>query len=503
MAPSSQDAPGEPASIHRTRRRCRTPCLPRLAKLARASCIVIGSVPISSLSSPFAAFSPVTRMSRSSPRTPPARRIPHPLATPRPTRACPAHGSGRPARWRGRPRFQQRVTAISGNAELAMESLPPDAAARNSVHEDPRGRRYVATLTRQLLRLPHRQTLHPRVVDLNTVVAGCEPGVAGLIGEARFRLETHSPRNASPILGGPGQIEQVLVNLVVNSRDAMPGGGRVQIETTEVVDRHPDPIRWPGLSARQSSTSPYATRDPAWTAKRASAAFDPFFTTKAQAEKAPAWLRDGLRNRGAIRRLDLHRQRAGTRRPPSPRTSARLPPRRHRRWHRSSHPRLRRLGKGETVLVVEDESAVREPLARAPHQQGYVVLEAKTVFTVSRSAHNTRTPSISWSAMSACRGSSALTWSPRLRAERPGLRAMFACQATRRSDGGAPAPLIAAQLLEKPFTVLRSSAGCKRHSTARRRNTGTGPIPGRSPRPERQPESRLAEMRSPAASKSP
>jgi signal transduction histidine kinase/CheY-like chemotaxis protein len=347
--------------------------------------------------------------------------------------------------------FNNILTAISGNAELAMGSLPPDAAARDDLDEIRAGVTRAATLTRQLLAFSRRQTLHPRVVDLNAVVAGCEPMLGRLIGE-HIRLETHLARNISPILADPGQIEQVLVNLVVNSRDAMPGGGRVQIETTEVVIAVPDPIRWPGLSPARyvrlavRDTGSGMDRD---TRKRA---FEPFFTTKAQGKGTGLGLATvyGIitQSEGSIfidSEPGIGTTVAAYFRPTAAKASSALSP---------VSPSASRpvTGKGETILVVEDESAVREPLARALRQQGYVVLEAEDgVHGLEVSAQHAHAIDLVVSDVRMPRliGPDMVA---QLRAERPGLRAMFVSGYTS-FDRGVPAPLIAAQLLEKPFTL--------------------------------------------------
>ena len=347
--------------------------------------------------------------------------------------------------------FNNILTAISGNAELAMESLPPDAAARDDLHEIRAGVTRASTLTRQLLAFSRRQTLHPRVVDLNTVIAGCEPMLARLIGE-HVRLETHLARNASPILADPGQIEQVLVNLVVNARDAMPGGGRIQIETSEVVIAAADPVRWPGLTPARYVR--LAVRDSGCgmdrdTRKRA---FEPFFTTKPQGKGTGLGLATvyGIitQSEGSIF-IDSEPGRGTTVAAYFRPTAARTPP------LQSSGSGIARppiASKGETILVVEDEPSVREPMARALRLQGYVVLEAEDgvhgLEVSARHAHeidlvvsDVRMPRLIGPDMVA-----------QLRAERPGLRAMFVSGYTSM-DRGVPPSLLGGQLLEKPFTL--------------------------------------------------
>ncbi len=347
--------------------------------------------------------------------------------------------------------FNNILTAISGNAELAMESLPLDSSARDDLHEIRAGVTRASALTRQLLAFSRRQTLHPRVVDLNTVVAGCEPMLARLIGE-HVHLETHLARNVSSILADPGQIEQVLVNLVVNARDAMPGGGRVQIETGEVVITQPDPVRWPGLVPGRHVRLSVRDTGCGMDRETRKRAFEPFYTTKPQGKGTGLGLAtvygivtqseglifiDSEPGLGTTVAAYFRPTAARSPSPPLPASSAGARP---------------AAGKGETILVVEDEPAVRQPIARALRQQGYVVLEAEDGMhglDVSARHANAIDLVISDVRMPRLIGPAMVD---RLRSERPGLRAMFVSGHTS-ADRGVPPSLIAAQLLEKPFTL--------------------------------------------------
>lgn len=347
--------------------------------------------------------------------------------------------------------FNNILTAISGNAELAMESLPPDAAARGDLREIRAGVTRASSLTRQLLAFSRRQTLHARVVDLNAVVAGCEAMLERLIGE-HVHLEMHLTRGVSAIIADPGQIEQVLVNLVVNSRDAMPGGGRVRIDTGDVVVAAADPVRLPGLAP--GSYVRLAVRDTGsgmdWeTRKRA---FEPFYTTKAQGKGTGLGLATvyGIvtQSEGSVF-IDSEPGHGTTVaayfRPTTATAPSLAPPQMH-------DERTPVTGKGETILVVEDESAVREPMVRALRKQGYVVLEAEDGLhglevsaqhgdAIDLVVSDVRMPRLIGPAMV-----------ERLRNERPGLRAMFV-SGYASLDRGAPGSLIAPGLLEKPFTL--------------------------------------------------
>ncbi|MBV9109684.1 MAG: PAS domain S-box protein, partial [Gemmatimonadetes bacterium] len=129
--------------------------------------------------------------------------------------------------------FNNLLTAINGYADLAAEEVPPGSAAREYAAEIRAAGGRAAGLTRQLLAFSRRQVLEPRLVELNAVAGGLEKMLRRVISEdveLVFRLDP----GATPVFADPGQLDQVLLNLAVNARDAMPRGGRMVIETEAV-----------------------------------------------------------------------------------------------------------------------------------------------------------------------------------------------------------------------------------------------------------------------------
>src|SRR5207245_7445120 len=122
------------------------------------------------------------------------------------------------------------LTAIAGYAELALGELPPGQAARADVEEIRRAAERAGSVTRQLLAFSRKQLLEPRVFDLNATVAAIARLISRLLGP-EVRVETRLADAVLPILGDPGQIEQALINLAVNARDAMPSGGQLTLAT--------------------------------------------------------------------------------------------------------------------------------------------------------------------------------------------------------------------------------------------------------------------------------
>ena len=175
--------------------------------------------------------------------------------------------------------FNNLLTIIQGRSEMLLRRLPASDESRRDISAISRTAERAATLTRQLLAFSRRQTLQPTVLDLNAVVSGIHEMLRQLIGED-IDLEVVLDRDAGTVMADRGQLEQVMVNLTVNARDAMPTGGRLVIETgNAVVD---EAFAHQSLGA---STGPHvffrvsdkgAGIDPAIQAS----IFEPFFTTK-------------------------------------------------------------------------------------------------------------------------------------------------------------------------------------------------------------------------------
>ena len=175
--------------------------------------------------------------------------------------------------------FNNLLTAIIGYTEIVLTSLDPKDERRADAEEIGRAAMRAADLTRQMLAFSRRQVLQPKIIDLNTALSKVEPMLRRVIGEDI--VMTVTGKATSPYVRvDPGQVEQVVMNLVVNARDAMPQGGRLTVETADAVlddaALADQPDVKPGTYVMLSVTDTGVGMPPEVRAR----IFEPFFTTK-------------------------------------------------------------------------------------------------------------------------------------------------------------------------------------------------------------------------------
>jgi two-component system cell cycle sensor histidine kinase/response regulator CckA len=268
--------------------------------------------------------------------------------------------------------FNNMLAIIINYAELAMEDLNEPEALQNSLTEIRTAGNRAAALTRQLLAFSRKQVLQPQVLDLNKIISGMEGMLRRLLGED-ISFAVVLAMGLGKVMADPGQIEQVLMNLAVNARDAMPDGGSLTIETTNAEcdeaceHQHPEII--PGAHVRLSVTDTGCGMDEHTRARL----FEPFFTTKEVGRGTGLGLATAYgivqQSGGSIRvRSECGK---GT-------TFTVLLPRElsGKETVARAITLTTRAVRAETVLVVEDESALRTLVERVLARAGYIVLTA-------------------------------------------------------------------------------------------------------------------------------
>ena len=268
--------------------------------------------------------------------------------------------------------FNNLLTVIKGYSQLSLVDLKENDPLKPNIEEIKRAADRAADLTRQLLAFGRRQMMEMRVLDLNTLLRNLEKMLRRLIGED-ISLITHFSKDLGKVKADPGQIEQVILNLVVNARDAMPNGGTLLIEIANVeldeayAKKHTyvTPGRYVMLSVGDTGVGMAPeVRD---------RIFEPFFTTKEKGKGT------GL---GLSTVYGIVKQSGGNiwvySEPGQGTTFKIYLPRVDEPLNGLKENGLRGEvpGGNETVLIIEDEEAVRKVASRILKKRGYRVLEA-------------------------------------------------------------------------------------------------------------------------------
>ena len=268
--------------------------------------------------------------------------------------------------------FNNLLGVISGYGELMSKDMPPADRQWRRLEQIRLAADRATALTRQLLAFSRKQILQPRVLDLDVVIANLEPMLRRLIGED-VQLVTELGGGASTVFADPGQMEQVIMNLAVNSRDAMPKGGRLVLETAAAAldggESRREPAAPPGRYVLLSVSDTGIGMD----ADTRAHAFEPFFTTK------PIGQGTGL---GLSTVYGIVRQSGGyvsVESEPGKGTTFRIyMPRREAQGRPAVTAAAEEGAPGgeETILLVEDERALKDLNSEVLRQYGYRVIEA-------------------------------------------------------------------------------------------------------------------------------
>jgi signal transduction histidine kinase/CheY-like chemotaxis protein len=268
--------------------------------------------------------------------------------------------------------FNNLLTVITSYAGLALENLPAEAPLREDMREIRAAADRATALTRQLLAFSRKQVMQPRVVHLNDLAHDMERMLQRLIGED-VELALDLAPDLGDVHADPGQLQQVLLNLAVNARDAMPHGGRLRVETRNTTLSRELSIGALGASAGEYVTLTVTDTGTGMTPEIQAHLFEPFFTTKPTGQGTGLGLATVY---GVVKQSggDIHVQSA-----PGEGTQVRIYLPRYRDESPAvvAPPTALSPNRGtETVLLVEDDPALRALAARILTRAGYRVLEA-------------------------------------------------------------------------------------------------------------------------------
>ena len=343
--------------------------------------------------------------------------------------------------------FNNIMTAVGGYATMAMDAIGPGHPATADLQEVVRATERATALTRQLLTFSRRQTTDPELIDLGAEVRGLEPLLRRAMSED-VDLAIDSGDGPAWIRADRTQIQQALLNLAVNARDAMPDGGRLRI----AVSTDPGGDDGPASTTAEDGAAARTVRlDVADTGHGMDAtvvehAFEPFYTTKGPGQGTGLGLAvvHGI-VAGSGGRVALRSQ-------PGAGTTVTMT------WPIADPPdaipipQVRANERGRTILVAEDERALRALAHRVLEMAGYRVIDAVDGVDALERAQEEPDIDLLLTDLTMPRmGGAALA--ARLTAERPGLRVLFMSGYGEDRLGGGDPRDPAIRLLPKPFRV--------------------------------------------------
>jgi CheY-like chemotaxis protein len=351
--------------------------------------------------------------------------------------------------------FNNLLTAIRGHAEFARGELPAHSMAHEDVEEIIRAADRAAGLTRQLLAFSRKQVLQPRVVDLDAIVESVDKLLRRVLGED-VRLVTALSVAPCRVLADAGQIEQVLVNLAVNARDAMPNGGTLTLRTAIAgAGAVPEASARAAFAGRRVVLLSVADTGVGMNAETRERAFEPFFTTKGEGKGTGLGLATVygiVEQSGGAVWIDSAEGRGTTVWVALPYAEAEDDARDE---DGASALPVAPVARG-TILLVEDEDAVRTLAERILTRAGYAVVAATNGAEALAAWHDRRSCGeeievvLSDIVMPDCGGPELAR---RLRADDPGVVVLLmsgylgaGVDASGVLDGGTT-------ILEKPFTA--------------------------------------------------
>jgi PAS domain S-box-containing protein len=270
--------------------------------------------------------------------------------------------------------FNNLLSVILGYSGMLVQQLPSGDPRRVDIEEIAAAGERASELTRQLLAFARKQILQPKVVSLNDVATGIERMLRRLIGED-IELTVATDPALGKALVDPGQIEQIIMNLAVNSRDAMPEGGKLTLETRNVVLDESYVVEHPGAATGPHVMLAVTDTGIGMDAATRARMFEPFFTTKERGKGTGLGLATVfgiVKQSGGTLWVDSEPGKGTSFTIYFPRTDVAPPASREA----AAPSRLR--GGEETILIVEDDQRVRTLARTILERSGYHVLEAQS-----------------------------------------------------------------------------------------------------------------------------
>jgi PAS domain S-box-containing protein len=267
--------------------------------------------------------------------------------------------------------FNNLLTVINGYSDLVLKRLKAPDLLRSYVEEIKKAGERAASVTKQLLAFSRKQMIEPRMLDLNTTIQDVVPILQSVVGEG-IALQLHLDNSLGQVMADPNQVHQVLMNLLVNARDAMPEGGKLEITTRNVDLDEDSAASHPEASAGRYILMTVTDSGHGMDEATCQHLFEPFFTTKESSKGTGLGLATVY---GIIKQSDGWidvRSEVGV----GTSFMVYLPRMDGRPLVEENGITAATEGGGETILLVEDQEAVRSLAKAALRQHGYQVLEA-------------------------------------------------------------------------------------------------------------------------------
>lgn len=270
--------------------------------------------------------------------------------------------------------FNNLLTAILGHCDLGRMSLDPDDPLYLNIEEIYKAAERASSLTRQLLAFSRKQTLEPKIVDLNIIITEMEKMLRRIIGE-NIDLATIQGDDLYKIKVDPGQIEQVIVNLIVNAYDAIPNVGKITIETGNMELDEDFVCSHPGSTPGSFAVLSVSDTGIGMTEEVAAHIFEPFYTTKGEGKGTGLGLSTVygiVKQSSGYINVDSEIGKGTTIKIYFPSVEGEVEVITGMMWSMEAPRGF------ETILVVEDEEVVRELTVSLLDRQGYKVMEANS-----------------------------------------------------------------------------------------------------------------------------